>query len=169
MAIARLVVDAAKDVHDLERGHGGLVEIRAGRHVDRLPDLQQDLLDVDEQCVRSRTSGPPMLPPNCSWRNGGFSSPARLVNSLIASSASFLANSHAEPFRMLVPDLVTMLSTVPMLRPYSAEAWLVRTWNSWIASTLMPVCAAAVCPTRSSLLGAPSMVKLANRCPGRWS
>src|SRR5438067_9718829 len=36
--------------------------------------------------------------------------------------------------RVLVPDLVTTLTTEPELRPYSASKVLVRTRNSWMQS-----------------------------------
>src|SRR5207302_5002842 len=43
-------------------------------------------------------------------------------------------NSYTLPCRVLVPDLVTTLTTEPELRPYSASKVLVRTRNSWMQS-----------------------------------
>jgi hypothetical protein len=52
------------------------------------------------------------------------------------------------------------LSTPPTERPNSASNWVVRTWNSWIASIGVRAWAPARAPMTSSSLLTPSTLKV---------
>jgi hypothetical protein len=56
----------------------------------------------------------------------------------------------------LVPLFVIALTIAPVVRPNSASYWLVRTWNSWIASSGVLAWVPARWPITSSLLLPPS-------------
>jgi len=56
------------------------------------------------------------------------------------------------PLNWFVPDLVIALTTAPLARPNSASYMLVRTWNSWMASSGVRTCAPELVPSASSLL-----------------
>jgi len=59
-----------------------------------------------------------------------------LLAQVFALSDLSRKNSNAEPWKSLVPDLVTTLTTAPPARPNSAEYALRLTWNSCTASWL---------------------------------
>jgi hypothetical protein len=76
--------------------------------------------------ARSRTSGPPQVPPYC-WRLKGGSDGVPLgatANALRESSASSRTKRNPPPLWTLVPDLLTMLTMPPRARPNSAEKLL---------------------------------------------
>ena len=67
--------------------------------------------------------GPPTEPPNWWMRNAplGEMGLRILLAQVLALSDLSRKNSKAEPWKSLVPDLVTTLMTAPPARPYSAE------------------------------------------------
>src|SRR4051812_34623537 len=77
-----------------------------------------------------------------------------------------VAKTRPPPWRLLVPLLVTALTTPPAALPYSAEKFEALTWNSRTASWLM-VAVARVRPRSSDqyavLLSPPSTVLLFNK------
>src|SRR5215470_10330427 len=78
--------------------------------------------------------GPPALPPNWFWVNGGRLTPPALAKKSLAFRTLLRRNSYAEPWRVFVPPLVDRLITPPANRPYSGPRLLVCTLNSSIAS-----------------------------------
>ncbi len=78
--------------------------------------------------------GPPALPPNWFCFSFGFAAGAGAAKKLRACSESSRLNSHAAPCRVLVPPLVTTLTTDPAFRPNSALYEWVWILNSWMAS-----------------------------------
>lgn len=83
---------------------------------------------------REGVSGPPTVPPNWLNRKGARSRPLAFANQLLAWSLSFRRNSYSTPWNSLPPERVTMFTTAPAVRPYSAENALVWTLNSWSVS-----------------------------------
>src|SRR5213080_1898254 len=81
----------------------------------------------------------------------------KLFDQLFAFNLSLRKNSHASPWKLLVPDLIVALTIPPSKFPNSAEALLVIRLNSSMAS------GAGVYPSRLSetwLLSIPSSRKL---------
>src|SRR6266704_5111909 len=74
-------------------------------------------------------TGPPTLKPNWFCFKAGVVTAKKLR----ASKAALRRNSHTAPWKRLVPDFVTRLTTEPPPQ-YSAEYEFVRILNSWIAS-----------------------------------
>ena len=62
-----------------------------------------------------------------------FSSPGYGVS---AAQASLVNEVRNDPLNRLLPDLVTMLTTPPWKRPYSAEMLPVEIFVSWMASSM---------------------------------
>src|ERR1700691_5424788 len=78
------------------------------------------------------TMGPPTEKPSWLLRSSVDGEPGG-VNQSLAASDSFRVKKYAEPWKLLVPDLITTFSTPPELRPSSALLLLCRE-NSSIAS-----------------------------------
>ena len=62
--------------------------------------------------------------------DGQLAGEQKPVNGLRASKIWLRANSHAEPWNLLVPDLVTMFTTAPSTLPYCASLLCDCTLNS---------------------------------------
>ena len=102
------------------------------------------------------------MPPN--WfvsRKGASVRPAASSRLLREFQPSRLANQEAEPWKALVPLLVTTFMTEPAARPYSAVNWLVTRRISWTMSVMLMGCVRPV--TLGSLLSWPSIMKLLDR------
>jgi hypothetical protein len=99
--------------------------------------------------------GPPSDPPNCSRLKGTFSALACLVKKSLAFSASSRANRNPEPWTVLVPDFVRIVSAAPAERPSVAVNWLVASWN---CSSPSVVKVSSGPPYWLSRLSAPSTV-----------
>ena len=106
------------------------VELRqAGEHRVELVDLRP--LHRAEVVNRSRTIGPPTLPPNWLRRYAGFSA----SNTPRALSDLSRKYSNAVPCTVLVPDLVTTCTMPPVASPNSALYCTLLTLNSSTASS----------------------------------
>ncbi len=106
------------------------------------------------------TIGPPMDPPYCSRSNGGFGTFGPRIRAGRACSSLWRKKKNAEPCSSLAPDLVTMFTMLELERPTSAVNLLVAIWNSLTPSWGKFI---SVPPTTSSLLSAPSTVRLPPR------
>ena len=87
--------------------------------------------NAPKKWVRFLTTGPPNEKPNWFWASLGFWAPGSLANVLKASSFSLRRNSQRVPWKLLVPDLVT-IRTCNACRPFSAPKFEVSTLNSAI-------------------------------------
>ena len=65
--------------------------------------------------------GPPTEPPYWFMCSGAIFAPERFEKKLLAFNALLRRNSKALPWKLLVPDLVTVVIIPPPLRPYIAE------------------------------------------------
>src|SRR5215475_430963 len=79
-------------------------------------------------------TGPPTEYPNWLRVYFPFGIPLALLSKSFEVSAETRLNSYRVPCRLLVPDLVTTLTTPPEALPYSAVKLLVVTLNSCTAS-----------------------------------
>src|SRR5205809_4664158 len=91
------------------------------------------------------TIGPPAAMPNWLRCRNGLARPALFAKKLLASSWLLRRNSYTDPWRLLVPDLITALTNAPALRPNSAEyafVWILNSSSAstegWITCTLRP-------------------------------
>src|SRR5579871_2070302 len=84
--------------------------------------------------VLSLRRGPPMDDPNWLYRRGFLGWPVAFEKKFGASMSSLRKNSNADPCQLLVPDLVSRLTTPPATFPNSAEYDPACTENSRTAS-----------------------------------
>ena len=82
----------------------------------------------------------------------GFSWLVCLTRKFLAVNALGAVYPNTTPRNWFVPALLTALTMAPLARPYSASYMLVRTWNSWIASSGVRTCAPELVPSASSAL-----------------
>src|SRR4029453_19151865 len=101
--------------------------------------------------ARSRTIGPPPVPPYwLSRKNGAEVLPAVLSRLVRAFTLLFWWKTNPDPWNTLVPLLVITFITDPAERPYSAANWLVMRRASCTMSVLLIGCETPV--TLGSLL-----------------
>src|SRR5215472_3661197 len=108
-------------------------------------------------CLPAATS-----PANWLARDGQLAGEQNPLNGLRASKISLRANSQADPWKWLPPDLVTMFTTPPSTFPYCASLLCDCTLNSCTVSAMGGM---AHAPPRSSVLMMPSMYQAFERFP----
>src|SRR5216684_5754875 len=77
-------------------------------------------------------------------------------NAVLAIHFGFVIESRSEPLNWLPPDLVSVETTPPVKRPYSAEMPPVKIVVSWMASSMKRLCG---CPRRFSFTTTPLTMK----------
>src|SRR5215469_13282582 len=80
--------------------------------------------------------GPPISPPKVLMWEDWRGTPLRLLLNVLASRWVFCRNSKTDPWKSLVPFLVTMLTTAPVVQPYCASKLVVWILNSPVASAV---------------------------------
>src|ERR1700738_1298087 len=85
---------------------------------------------VKEKNVLSLRIGPSISPPNWLRMYLGLGLAARLAKKSEALNERFRLNSYATPWKLLVPDFCTALTSAPAACPYCALILLVSMVNS---------------------------------------
>ena len=115
----------------------------------------------EERPVRGRPARRACRPTDSPRGTGASRAPAALSRLLREFRLLSLWNQNADPLKLLVPLLVTTLTTEPAARPNSAANWFVISRTSWTMSVLLIGCCRPV--TLGSLLSWPSIMKLFER------